>query len=270
MGLGPTLVSPPLPQPPANVFAEQKGFEGAALNFESATSAPASPRFVAGSHAHHFSSFLDLVEDFAFISVHSRLSISAGKTEPLSAKIKVVRYVFRRREPAVARILLVESGSRHLTEQLIPRLRGKHGPQVPIDVVTCYAGDPEGAGEVYRVTDYRGGAQRSELYRALAAKRYSIMAMLCTGEPIMTKWKWVLAARLPVKVLVVNENCDSFWLDRGHWSAFRGFVLFRAGLSGAGALRTAARLLLFPFTLAYLLLYASVVHSRRVVRKGDT
>ena len=30
----------------------------------------------------------------------------------------------------------------------------------------------------------------------------------------MTKWKWALAFRLPVKVLVVNENGDFFWFDR--------------------------------------------------------
>jgi hypothetical protein len=36
----------------------------------------------------------------------------------------------------------------------------------------------------------------------------------------MTKWKWMLAARLPGKVFVVNENGDYFWLDHGHLATF--------------------------------------------------
>lgn len=182
--------------------------------------------------------------------------------------IRVVRYVLRRRQPPVSRILLVESGSRHVVEGLIPALRTKYGAETDLDVVTCFPGSPAGAGEVYHVTDFRGGAARGQFYRTLAARRYSIVAMLCTGEPIMTKWKWAIAARLPAKVMIVNENGDYFWLDWGHWNAIRGFVLFRAGLSGAGALRTAARLLLFPFTLMYLLLYASAVHFKRALRRG--
>lgn len=81
----------------------------------------------------------------------------------------------------------------------------------------------------------------------------------------MTKWKWVIAARLPAKVFVLNENGDYFWLDYSQWRVIRHFVLFRAGLSGAGAVRTLARLALFPFTILYLLLYAAAVHLRRKV-----
>jgi hypothetical protein len=44
------------------------------------------------------------------------------------------------------------------------------------------------------------------------------------------------------------------------------FMLFRAGLTGAAALPTIARLLFFPLTLAYLLLYAGAVHLRRRIR----
>ena len=82
----------------------------------------------------------------------------------------------------------------------------------------------------------------------------------------MTKWKWMLAARLPAKVFVVNENGDYFWMDWGHWSSIRYFVLYRAGLTGAGAVRTLARVVLFPFSLLYLILYAITVHSRRLLR----
>ena len=50
----------------------------------------------------------------------------------------------------------------------------------------------------------------------------------------MTKWKWAIAAQLPGKLFIVNENVDWFWVDRGNWNTVRHFMLYRAGLSGAG------------------------------------
>jgi hypothetical protein len=180
--------------------------------------------------------------------------------------IRHVRYFLRRRQPPVSRILLVESGSRRLIEQVLPGLRRTYGEGTPIDLATCFPGTPQGIGEVYRVTDCRGRAGRRGLYRTLAANRYAILGIVCSAEPIMTKWKWALAARLPAKVFVVNENGDYFWLDRGHWRAILHFVLFRAGLTGSGAARTLGRLLVFPVTLLYLLLYAAAVHILRAWR----
>lgn len=172
----------------------------------------------------------------------------------------------------MSRVLLVESGSRHLLEGVLPGLRRAYGEDVPVDVVTCYSGMPEGfpsaTTAVFHVSDYRGRTGRRRLYHSLAANTYSILGIICSNEPIMTKWKWVIAAQLPAKVFVINENGDWFWLDRGHWSAIRHFALFRAGLTGSGALRTMGRILLFPFTLLYLLLYASIIHLRRAVRRG--
>ncbi len=172
--------------------------------------------------------------------------------------------------PPFRRILLIESGSRYLFDALLPDLPRLHGEELEVDLVTCYAGEPRGFrpghGLVFRVTDYPGRAGRKRLYRQLAARGYDVVGIICAGEPIMTKWKWMLAARLPAKVFVLNENGDYFWLDRGHWRTIRHFVLFRAGLSGAGAVTTLARLLLFPATLAYLLAYAGAVHLRRKIR----
>jgi len=181
-----------------------------------------------------------------------------------------VRYFLRRRQPQVSRILLVESGSRHLVERVLPGLRRTYGDSIPIDLATCFPGAPEGIDAVHRVTEHRGPGGRRKFYRALAARRYSIMGIVCSAEPIMTKWKWALAARLPVKVFAINENGDYFWLDRGHWRAILHFALFRAGLTGSGAARTLGRLLVFPFTLSYLLLYASTVHIRRASRTART
>lgn len=179
-----------------------------------------------------------------------------------------MKYFLRRRHPEVRRILLVESGSRRIIEQVLPALRRNYGEGTAIDLVTCFASAPSGIETVHRVTDHRGAEGRRKLYRLLGANQYSIVGLVCSAEPIMTKWKWSLAARLPAKVFVINENGDYFWLDRGQWRTMLHFALFRAGLTGSGAARTLGRLAIFPFTLLYLLLYASVVHIRRAMRKG--
>ena len=183
---------------------------------------------------------------------------------------KIVRYFLSRRLPATEAILLVESGSRALIEGLLPGLRETWGDDVRIDIVTCYSKAPQGyssgSTRIYRVTDYRGRDARRGLFRELARNRYRIMGIVCSGEPIMTKWKWALALRIPAKIFVVNENGDYFWLDWGHLEPLRQFVLLRAGLAGTGAARTLARVISFPFTLLYLLLYAAAVHCRRAFR----
>lgn len=176
-----------------------------------------------------------------------------------------MRYFLTRREPPLTRILLIESGSRALIEKLLPHLRRVRGDDVPIDLVTCYAGSPEGIANVYRVTDYGTPERRRELIRLLRAQRYSIAGMICSGEPIMSKWKWLIAFRIPAKIFIVNENGDYFWIHRDHFSNMREFSLVRLGLSGAGAIRTLGRLLIFPFSVLFLLLYACVAHMRRIV-----
>ena len=152
-----------------------------------------------------------------------------------------MRYFLSGRLPSPAAILLVESGSRVLMEKVIPGLRQSWGPEIPIDLVTCYSGLPRGFAEpdtrVYRVTDYRGRDGRRRLYRELASNRYGLLGIVCSGEPIMTKWKWALALRLPAKVFVINENGDYFWLDREHLEPIRANCTpaRRAGRRGRGA-----------------------------------
>jgi hypothetical protein len=171
--------------------------------------------------------------------------------------------------PPFERVLLVESGSRQLLDNLLSGIYDFY-PHMRADLVTCYAGAPEhfeaARGCIYRVTDYPDRAARQRFFAELKANRYDALGIICSAEPIMTKWKWALAARVPAKVFILNENGDYFWLDRGHGSAVRHFVLFRAGLSGAGAVRTLARLAVFPFALVYLVLFAVTVHLRRKLR----
>ena len=180
-----------------------------------------------------------------------------------------MRYFLRKRIPPFTRVLLIESGSRDLFEELLRGLYDIH-PGMRADLITCYEGVPStfraDAGQVYRVTEYPTAANRKRLYQVLSANRYVIAGMICSNQPIMTKWKWVLAGRLPAKIFILNENGDYFWLDRGHLSNIRNFVLVRAGLTGSGAVRTLARLVSFPFTLLYLILYALTVHLRRKLR----
>ena len=177
-----------------------------------------------------------------------------------------MRYFLSRRIPPFTRVLLVESGSRKVSERLLSVLNEKWR-EIEIDLVTCYLGEPEGFhGRVYRVTDYTGPSERKRLYRELAARQYGLTGILCSADPIMTKWKWVLAARLRSKVFVVNENADFFWLDRGHWRNALLMARTRTGIIGSAGIPALAQWLFFPVTLIYLLLFAGVVHLKRKVR----
>jgi len=180
-----------------------------------------------------------------------------------------VRYFLRRRIPSPSRILLIESGSRSITDTVLPRLQAQFGRDLPIDLVTCFAEPAVGAARIYNVNDYRGRERRLALLGELRAGGYPIAAIVCSGEPILSKWKWGLVAFLPAKFLVINENADYFWMDRGHLPAIRQFVKHRAGLADAGIVRAAARLVVFPFTFSYLLLYAAAVHFRRALYRGS-
>jgi hypothetical protein len=185
-----------------------------------------------------------------------------------------LRYFFRRHLPPVTRILLIESGSRNLLEKVIPSLLAVYGDAMEIDLVTCYAGVPLGfttehgelRGKVFRVPDYGGGSGRSQLWADLAPRNYTLTGIICAAEPIMTKWKWWLGAKVPAKIFVINENGDYFWLDWAHWRLILKFALYRAGLTGSAAVPALVRLVLFPLTLSYLLLYAGWVHFRRWMR----
>ena len=186
-----------------------------------------------------------------------------------------MRYVFRRHIPDFDRVLLIESGSRYLLEGLIPGIREHHRKTLRrLDLLTCFSGTPDGydlqPGEVYRVTDYPNRPARKQLYRKLAANKYSVVVVICSGEPIMTKWKWALALRLRGKILILNENGDYFWLDRGNWRTVAHFAAFRGGLTETGAVMTLVRIAMLPLTVLYLLLYAATVHSLAALRSRNS
>ena len=183
-----------------------------------------------------------------------------------------MKWVFSRRVPPITRILLIESGPRSAAEAVLPRLRQAFGQDAPIDLLTCLADDPvdlhaagNRGGQVWRVIDYPADAARWRLLKEIRAARHSVVAVLCAGVGIMAPWRRAALLLLPAKFLAVNEHGDFFWLDYAHAGHLTRLLLNRAGLEGDSAARTLAGLLIFPFTLAYLLAYAFYVH---VVRLG--
>lgn len=180
-----------------------------------------------------------------------------------------MRWVFSQKPPSGTRILLIESGSRAVLEGIVRHLNAGWGEGMGMDLVTCYVGVPAGlnsGSRVFHVADYGTPELRRKLLAELRGRDYAYAGMICAAEPIMNKWKWWLALRVPAKVFVINENGDYFWINKKNAKTIRRFVLVRMGLSGAGALHTFARLLLFPFGVLYLLLYAAAVHLRRFFR----
>lgn len=184
--------------------------------------------------------------------------------------MKSMRYLISNRDPEGTRILLVESGSRALVENVLPLLYSTWAAEYTIDLVTCYGGAPEGLtaeSAIYRTSDYSTPEKRDALVKELRTRDYAFIGIVCSAEPVMTKWKWMLAFRIPAKLFIINENSDYFWFHRENWATLREFALVRAGLYGSDAPRTIARLLVFPFAVIFLLLYAAQAHTRRLLHR---
>ena len=178
-----------------------------------------------------------------------------------------MRYLLSGAIPPFTRVLLVESGSRAVLDKLVPALYEKLGAEMEIDLLTCYAAEPAGfRGRVYRVNDYPNSTARGQLFRDLQAREYSLAGILCTGEPIMTKWKWATAARIPAKLFLINENADFMFVDWTNRASLRHLALVRSGLTGGSALTAFGRMVSFPFSLLFLLFFAASVHGRRFLR----
>jgi hypothetical protein len=181
-----------------------------------------------------------------------------------------LRHSLSWRIPYFDRVLLIESGSRYLYENLLPGLYASHPELQRLDVLTCFQGAPRGfdaaRGDVYHVQNWQGRARRKLLYEGLRDKHFTAIGMICSGEPIMTRWKWTLAVMVPSKYFLLNENGDYVWFDRTNWRTLAHFALFRMGLAGADAVSTLGGILFFPFTFAYLLSYAAWAHLRRKLR----
>jgi hypothetical protein len=182
-----------------------------------------------------------------------------------------LRYFLRpHTAPPIRKILLVESGSRHLLEKLIPNLRAVYGETLQFDLCTCFPGLPTtigSNGKIYRTTDFGTNSARQALYRELQANGYDALGIICSAEPIMTKWKWMLVYQAGARVFLINENADYVWFDRLHWQGLAVYARTRLGFEDSGAVRTLARIVLLPLSLIYLSLYALRVHALRALRQ---
>lgn len=185
-----------------------------------------------------------------------------------------MRWFLSRSVPEPSRVLVVESGPRAVAERLIPQLRSVFGAQTPIDLMTCLEGEPvslapspgAGGSQVWRVTECRDRRSRWRLLREIRARRYPVTAVVCANSPLMASWRTAALFLFPSKFLIVNENSDFFWLDRGHWRNLLQLWMHRSGVFEESAVRAAARLVAFPFGLVFLLGYAGYVHILRGVR----
>ena len=182
-----------------------------------------------------------------------------------------MRWFLSRAVPEPTRVLVVESGPREVAERLIPRLREVFGARTPIDLLTCLPSDPlslpgAGGSRVWRVTDCPDRGSRWRLLREIRSRRHAITAVVCANSPLMASWRTAALLFLPAKFLIVNENADFFWLDRGHWRNLLQLWMHRSGVFEESAVRAAGRLAAFPFALAFLLGYAAYVHSVRRAR----
>src|SRR5579884_2203737 len=152
-----------------------------------------------------------------------------------------MRYVLSRRTPQLTRILLIESGSRHILDKLLPHFYRDWGTQIRVDVLTCFETPPASfradKGDLLRAQDYRAGTARRRLVRQLRGGGYAALGIICSNEKLLAGYKWGLSAVLPAKLLIINENADYFWVDRGNVRAIRGFLSHRAGIAGTGLWR---------------------------------
>ena len=174
-----------------------------------------------------------------------------------------------RRAPPFRRVLLVESGSRSICEKALPLLYERHSAEA-LDLLTCFDGEPVSfhpeQGRALRSYHYPDGESRRELVRDLRSRHYDVLAIVCSGERYLAHYKFALAALLSAKVLIINENGDYFWLDRGSFGILCKLAAARAGLDSESGLRTIARIATFPLTLAVLLGFAARVHLMRQLR----
>lgn len=177
-----------------------------------------------------------------------------------------MKLVFRSGGVAMDRLLLVESGSRTVAEKFLGHVYELH-PAERVDVLTCYSGEPanfDGArGQVISI--HTAQRHRMELISSLAGNGYNVVAILCSNEAIMTPWKWAVSARLPAKLLIVNENADYFWFDTGHVSNLGALIRDRWGI-GIN-LQLVSQVMVSPFVYLYLLANAAWVHARRALRR---
>lgn len=178
---------------------------------------------------------------------------------------------FSRRIPHFTHVVLVESGPRQLFDDFIGDLYRLHGDHIQLDLVTCYSGQPAtfraSNGHIFRIQDYPGWDGAKRLALTLRHRQASVLGIICAGVPVMSKWKWMLAAALRAKVFAMNENGDYFWLDYSNTKTMLHFAAFRAGMTGDNSVWLPLRAAVYPFAMLYFALFAVWMHTRRALRR---
>ncbi len=177
-----------------------------------------------------------------------------------------MKYFFRTKIPAASDVLIMESGSPEIARRALDGFR-KIFPDARFHLCTCQADAPDATfASVYRVTDYPDAMQKLRLLFSFRRQGWKILAILCTGEPILWRWKMLALMTLPSKVLIVNENADFFWLDWENRRTLRRLVGNRWGVHSGEFFATFLRAALFPLTLVVLLSTAVFLTLRRAWR----
>jgi hypothetical protein len=160
----------------------------------------------------------------------------------------------------------MESGSPEIARRAIERI-SKLFPDAGFHLCTCHS-DTSSAffSTVFRVADYPGTWKKLGLLFSFWRKGWEILVILCTGEPILWRWKILALFMLRSKVIIVNENADFFWLDWANRRTLRRFLAGRWGINRTESLQTFLRLLVFPLTLLFLLATVGFLYLRRACR----
>lgn len=174
-----------------------------------------------------------------------------------------MRYFFRRTIPAAKDVLLIESGSPEVALQALEGIR-KIFPRARYHLCTCQAEAPPASfTDIFRATDYPTTWKKLGLLFSFCRRGWNVLVILCTGEPILWRWKMLAVLMLPAKVLVVNENADFFWLDWGNLRTLRSLAGIRWGVNLEEFFYTVLRGLIFPLTFLFLLATAGLLYLRR-------
>ncbi len=181
-----------------------------------------------------------------------------------------MRGVFSRAHPSFDRLLVIESGPREITERILPYFYDDQKCR-QLDVLTCYTAGPAnfdpGRGTLFFANSADIAHDRQRFIRTLIGTPYSVVAIICADSAVLSKWKWTVALFTKAKLLIINENAHFFFLDLSHHRVAEAMLARRMGIRNPTKfIVLCGELLIVPFTVAYLLLYAGAVHVRRLLR----
>lgn len=177
-----------------------------------------------------------------------------------------MRGLWERAQPPLRRILVIESGPRETGELVLSRLLAL--PSLECDVLTCYttapaAFNPE-RGSLLSVHAPEAISHRPAFLNKLAMAPYDAVFILCPGSGVLAKWKWAIAAKCKTRLAIADEYGEWFFVSVHNLSQLAVLLVRRSNLASFPLLLLAiAKLLVAPLVIAYLILYAVLIHLRR-------